>query len=111
MRQRARAGGRAEEERVQVRDEAVDPGAMRGEHEGQRRERTEHEKWIARSTAISLAPSLVNSSEAARPMPLPAPVMMTDLPSRRPMRFSLFSYDSSACDLSACRHTEFSDVT
>src|SRR5260370_5083683 len=41
----------------------------------------------ARSTAISLAPSLVNSSDAARPMPLPAPVMMTDLPSRRPMHF------------------------
>jgi hypothetical protein len=25
-------------------------------------------------------------------MPLPAPVMMTDLPSRRPMRFSLFHF-------------------
>ena len=42
-----------------------------------------------RSTAISFAPSLVNSSDAARPMPLPAPVMMTDLPSRRPMAVSL----------------------
>ena len=42
-----------------------------------------------RSTMTSLAPSLENSSEAARPMPLPAPVMMTDLPSRRPMSFSL----------------------
>ena len=42
-----------------------------------------------RSTMISFAPSLVNSSDAARPMPLPAPVMMTDLPSRRPMSFSL----------------------
>jgi hypothetical protein len=31
----------------------------------------------------------VNRSDAARPMPLPAPVMMTDLPSRRPMGFSL----------------------
>ena len=30
-----------------------------------------------RSTAISLAPSFVNNSDAARPMPLPAPVMMT----------------------------------
>jgi len=40
------------------------------------------------STAISFAPSLVNSSDAARPMPLPAPVMMTDLPSRRPMTCS-----------------------
>ena len=59
-----------------------------------------------RSTAISLAPSLVNSSEAARPMPLPAPVMMTDLPSRRPMNFSLI-----ASDLRACRHTEFEDST
>ena len=42
-----------------------------------------------RSTMMSFAPSLENSSEAARPMPLPAPVMMTDLPSRRPMCFSL----------------------
>src|ERR1700730_2682174 len=41
-----------------------------------------------RSTAISRAPSFVNNNEAARPMPLPAPVMMTDLPSRRPMLFS-----------------------
>jgi len=41
-----------------------------------------------RSTAISFAPSFVNSSDAARPMPLPAPVMMTDLPSRRPMKLS-----------------------
>src|SRR5262245_5899368 len=41
------------------------------------------------STAISLAPSFVNSSDAARPMPLPAPVITTDLPSRRPMSFSL----------------------
>src|ERR1700753_1271217 len=41
----------------------------------------------ARSTAISFAPSFVNNNEAARPMPLPAPVMMTDLPSRRPMHF------------------------
>ena len=40
-----------------------------------------------RSTAISFAPSLVKSREAARPMPLPAPVMMTDLPSSRPMSF------------------------
>ena len=31
-------------------------------------------------------------SDAARPMPLPAPVMMTDLPSRRPMSFSLECY-------------------
>ena len=38
----------------------------------------------------SFAPSFVNSSDAARPMPLPAPVMMTDLPSRRPMTFSGF---------------------
>ena len=29
-------------------------------------------------------------SDAARPMPLPAPVMMADLPSRRPMTFSRF---------------------
>ena len=36
-----------------------------------------------------LAPSLVKRSEAARPMPLPAPVMMTDLPSSRPMSFPL----------------------
>src|ERR1700742_1876383 len=42
-----------------------------------------------RSTAITLAPSFVHSTEAARPMPEPAPVMMTDLPSRRPMDFSL----------------------
>src|SRR3954454_1679817 len=42
-----------------------------------------------RSTAISFAPSFVNNSDAARPMPLPAPVMMTDLPSRRPISFSL----------------------
>src|SRR5690242_17942179 len=41
-----------------------------------------------RSTAINLAPSFVNSSEAARPMPLPAPVIMTDLPSRRPIKLS-----------------------
>jgi hypothetical protein len=34
---------------------------------------------------------LVNSSDAARPMPLPAPVMMTDLPSSRPMSFSRIS--------------------
>jgi hypothetical protein len=33
-------------------------------------------------------------------MPLPAPVMMTDLPSRRPMRFSLPS-------AGACRRAEF----
>lgn len=49
-----------------------------------------------RSTAISFAPSLVNSSEAARPMPLPAPVMMTDLPSRRPMCFSPLAMPTSA---------------
>jgi hypothetical protein len=35
----------------------------------------------------------VNSSEAARPMPLPAPVMMTDLPSRRPMKLSVLEAD------------------
>jgi hypothetical protein len=33
-------------------------------------------------------------------MPLPAPVMMTDLPSRRPMSFSLVS-------VGACRLAEF----
>src|SRR5947209_4848531 len=53
----------------------------------------------ARSIAINLAPSLVNRSEAARPMPLPAPVMMTDLPSRRPMRYSL--------GVLVCRFAEF----
>jgi len=56
----------------------------------------------ARSTAISLAPSLVNNSEAARPMPLPAPVMMTDLPSRRPIGFSL-----AAFIFGTCRRAEF----
>jgi hypothetical protein len=44
----------------------------------------------------------VNSSDAARPMPLPAPVMMTDLPSRRPITLSLFAYH-----LGDCRRTEF----
>jgi len=35
---------------------------------------------------------LVNNSDAARPMPLTGGrVMMTDLPSRRPMSFSLFA--------------------
>src|SRR5882724_2482447 len=47
----------------------------------------------ARSTITSLAPSLANNTDAARPMPLPAPVMMTDLPSRRPMNLSLLAYD------------------
>jgi hypothetical protein len=39
----------------------------------------------------------VNKSEAARPMPLPAPVMMTDLPSRRPMSFSLLNFYPRRC--------------
>src|SRR3954469_8916647 len=47
-----------------------------------------------RSTAISFAPSLVNNKEAARPMPLAAPVMITDLPSRRPMGFAPVVYAS-----------------
>jgi len=37
------------------------------------------------SAMTSLAPSPANSREAARPMPEPAPVMMTDFPERRPM--------------------------
>jgi hypothetical protein len=37
------------------------------------------------STAISFAPSRVKISDAARPMPEPAPVMTADLPSRRPI--------------------------
>src|SRR4029079_11502328 len=44
------------------------------------------------STATSFAPSLVNSRDAARPMPLPAPLITTDLPSRRPMSFSLRNF-------------------
>src|SRR3981189_854394 len=43
----------------------------------------------ARSTITSLAPSLANRIEAARPRPLPAPVVMPALPSRRPMNLSL----------------------
>jgi hypothetical protein len=55
-----------------------------------------------RSTATSFAPSFANSSEAARPMPLPAPVMMTD-----------FAFEAAHMFLpvagffSACRHAEF----
>src|SRR4051794_10785213 len=52
-----------------------------------------------RSTAINLAPSLANSPHAARPMPLPAPVMMTDLPSRRPMVFSLCLKRAPPCGI------------
>jgi hypothetical protein len=40
---------------------------------------------------------LLNNNEAARPMPLPAPVMMTDLPSRRPMHFSPLKFYIVRC--------------
>ena len=53
----------------------------------------------ARSTMMSFAPSLENSTDAARPMPLPAPVMTTDLPSRRPMSFSLIVMRAGVCRL------------
>src|SRR5580698_8468065 len=43
----------------------------------------------ARSTQTRLAPSRANSREAARPMPLPAPVMTAVRPWRRPMDKSL----------------------
>src|SRR5580698_6866738 len=39
----------------------------------------------ARSTQTTRAPSCAKSSEAARPMPLPAPVMTAVRPWRRPM--------------------------
>jgi hypothetical protein len=48
---------------------------------------------------MSFAPSLENSTDAARPMPLPAPVMTTDLPSRRPMSFSLIVMRAGVCRL------------
>ena len=47
----------------------------------------------------------VDRSEAARPMPLPAPVMMTDLPSRRPMSFSLVAFVSLLSALAAQRNS------
>src|SRR5262245_24992298 len=55
------------------------------------------------STAINFAPSLVNMSDAARPMPLPAPVMMTDLPSRRPMTFSRAFYEDGIVKMAWAR--------
>jgi hypothetical protein len=55
-----------------------------------------------RSTAISFAPSFVNSNDAARPIPLPAPVMTTDLPSSRPIELL-----PDRVVVGACRLTEF----
>src|SRR5690606_21066919 len=43
----------------------------------------------ALSAMTSRAPSLANSSALARPMPLAAPVMTAERPSRRPMKLPL----------------------